>query len=252
MKVGGIICIGMLNLNLKTLVILPIVFMWLSVPVRAQADACGAEGVSLDHVIWAVPDLEDYVARFEALTSIKPKYGGEHTNGVTANYLVSLGPCTYLEIVGPKPGVTPEMLGERAKTYAREHVAGFALGADLDNPPETLGTVALGNRSEGGRSKPDGTSLSWVTAPLIDFDFGDDKFQFVIKWTSKPHPAATAAEGAEIMHLTIADPQVTGLRTIVESNRLPIVLQPSGVPNIWLTIRTPKGSVTLRGKKSQR
>lgn len=236
----------MWNLKLKSLFVVPLLLLGLAGGVRAQADACGAKGVSLDHVIWAVPDLQDYVARFEALTSIKPKYGGEHTNGVTANYLVSLGACTYLEIVGPKPGVTPEMLGDRAKTYAREHVAGFALGADLGNPPEALSTLTLGPRNEGGRNKPDGSALSWVTMGLPDFDFGDDKFQFVIEWTSEPHPAATAAKGAEIMQLTIANPQVTGLRELVEANRLPIVLQPSGVPNIWLTIRTPRGSVILR------
>ncbi len=251
MKVGGIIYIGMQNLNLKNLFLMPLMMLGLSVSVTArQADACGTNGVSLDHVIWAVPDLEDYVVRFEELTSIKPVYGGEHTNGVTANYLVSLGPCIYLEIVGPKPGVTPEMLGDRAATYAREHVAGFALGADLDNVPEELAKLTLGERSEGGRNKPDGSALSWVTAGLSDFDFGPDKFQFVIDWTSEPHPATTAAEGGEIIRLTIANPQVTGLREIVETNRLPIVLQPSGIPNIWLTINTPRGSVILRGKKS--
>ena len=252
MKVGGIIYIGMRNLNLKNLFVVPFVSLGLSLfavvaPVQAQqADACGAKGVSLDHVIWAVPDLENYVERFEKLTSIKPVYGGEHTNSVTANYLVSLGECTYLEIVGPKPGVTPEMLGDRAATYAREHVAGFALGADPDNPTEELAKLTLGERREGGRNKPDGSALSWVTAGLNDFDFGPDKFQFVINWTSAPHPATTAAEGGEIMRLTIANPQVTGLRELVENNRLPIVLQPSGVPNIWLTINTPRGSIILR------
>ncbi len=233
-------------MKIKCLFFAPLLLLGLSFSVHAQADACGTNGVSLDHVIWAVPDLEDYVTRFEALTSIKPKYGGEHTNGVTANYLVALGPCTYLEIVGPKPGVTPEMMGDRAAMYAREHVAGFAFGADLDSPPEALSSLTLGKRSEGGRTKPDGSALSWVTAGLTDFDFGEDKFQFVIDWTSEPHPANTAAEGAEILQLTIANPQVTGLRDLVEGNRLPIVLQPSGVPNIWLTINTPRGSVILR------
>lgn len=246
MKAGAIIYIGMLNLNRKLTGLFAALALFMTVPASAQADACGTNGVSLDHVIWATPDLEGYVGRFEALTGIKPTYGGEHTNGVTANYLVSLGPCTYLEIVGPKPGITPEDLGDRAPTYAREHVAGFALGADLVNPPAALAELSLGERREGGRNKPDGSALSWVTAGLGGFNFGEDKFQFVIQWTSEPHPAATAAAGAEIMQLTIANPQATGLRELVEGNRLPIVLQPSGIPNIWLTIKTPKGSVILR------
>lgn len=246
MKVGGIICIGIRNLKLKSLFVLPLVALGLSFSVQAQSDQCGTNGVSLDHVIWAVPDLEDYVARFEKITSIKPVYGGKHTNGVTENYLVSLGECTYLEILGPQEGVTKEQLGDMASQFTREHIVGFAFGADLDNPPELLSTVTLGDRREGGRAKPDGSLLSWVTQPLPDFDFGPDRFQFVIKWTSEPHPAATSPKGAEIMRLTIANPQVTGLRELVEGNRLPIVLQPSGVPNIWLTINTPNGSMILR------
>lgn len=245
-KVGGIICIGIQNLKLKSLFVVPLIAMGLSFGVQAQANQCGEAGVSLDHVIWAVPDLEEYVARFEEITSIKPEYGGKHTNGLTENYLVSLGECTYLEILGPQKGVTPEQLGSIASRFTREHIVGFAFGADLENPPQSLSSVRLGDRNSGGRNKPDGTALSWVTQPLPDFDFGPDRFQFVIKWTSEPHPAATSPKGAEIAQLTIANPQVTGLQELVESNRLPIVLQPSGVPNMWLTIRTPRGSVILR------
>lgn len=212
----------------------------------ADANGCGSAGVSLDHVIWAVPDLTDYVARFEEISGIKPVYGGKHNNGVTENYLVSLGPCTYLEIVGPQEGVTPEMLGDRAATYSHEHIAGFAFGVDLDNPAESLKTVALGNQNQGGRTKPDGSRLAWKTAPLIDFDFGDGTFQFVIDWQSEPHPATTSAEGATIMHLTIANPGVTQLTDIVESNNLPMVLQPSGRPGMWLRIMTERGSIVLK------
>lgn len=236
----------MLNLRPRFFALLPFFAFLFSVPSAAQVDACGTKGVSLDHVIWAVPDLADYVARFESISGIKPVYGGQHTNGVTENYLVSLGPCTYLEIVGPQQGVTPEMLGDRAATYAREHIAGFAFGVDMDNPPEALKTVALGIPSEGGRTKPDGSTLAWKTAPLIDFDFGEGTFQFVIDWQSEPHPATTSAEGATIMHLTIANPGVTQLTEIVETNKLPIVLQPSGRPGMWLRIKTERGSITLK------
>lgn len=212
----------------------------------AQSSACGANGVSLDHVIWAVPDLEAYAERFTKLTSIKPVYGGEHTNGVTANYLVSLGPCTYLEIVGPKKGAALADLGDQAKSYTREHVAGFAFSADLNAPPKALRALGLGELREGGRVKPDGSQLSWQTAALSGLNFGEDKFQFVINWLSKPHPAATSARGVAIMQLTIAHPSAVKLRGLVDANKLPIVLQPAGKPNIWLTINTPNGSVILR------
>ncbi len=215
-------------------------------PAHAQSDACGTNGVSLDHVIWAVPDLAGYVERFTRLTSIEPVYGGEHTNGGTANYLVSLGPCTYLEIVGPKKGASLADLGDQANSYEREHIAGFAFSADLDAPPKMLEELNLGEHRTGGRVKPDGSTLSWQTASLSDLNLGEDKFQFVINWLSEPHPAATSAKGASIIQLTIAHPDSIKLRAIVEANNLPIVLQPAGKPNIWLTINTPNGSVILR------
>lgn len=246
MIAGGIIYIGMLNLKLKLLAVFCSLVFAVAAPAKAQTDACGAAGVSLDHVIWAVPDLEDYVGRFAKLTGIDPVYGGEHTNGVTANYLVSLGPCTYLELVGPKRGADIADLGDGAKSYAREHVAGFAFSTDLNEPPEALKALNLGERQEGGRKKPDGSMLSWQTASLSDLNFGPDKFQFVINWLSEPHPALTSAKGASIVQLTIAHPDAVKLRDVVEANKLPIVLQPAGKPNIWLTITTPNGSVILR------
>ncbi len=249
-KAGGIIFIGMQNLKHKLFAyfsaLMFVVAMPLQAQTHAQSNACGADGVSLDHVIWAVPDLEGYAKRFTKLTGIKPVYGGEHTNGVTANYLVSLGPCTYLEIVGPKKGAAVADLGDQAKSYAREHVAGFAFSTDLNAPPKALQALGLGERREGGRVKPDGSQLSWQTAALSGLNFGDDKFQFVINWLSQPHPAVTSAKGAVIVQLTIAHPDSVKLRDLVEANMLPIVLQPAGKPNIWLTISTPNGSVTLR------
>lgn len=246
MIVGEIIYTGMQNLKLKYFAVLSSLALAIVAPVKAQNNACGAEGVSLDHIIWAVPDLENYVGRFAKLTGIDPGYGGEHTNGVTANYLVSLGPCTYLELVGPKKGANIADLGDGAKSYAREHVAGFAFSADLNAPPEVLKALNLGELREGGRKKPDGSMLSWQTASLSDLNFGPDKFQFVINWLSEPHPAATSAEGAAIIQLTIAHPDAVKLRDVVENNKLPMVLQPAGKPNIWLTISTPNGSVILR------
>lgn len=217
---------------------------------QAQVDACGKAGVALDHVIWAVSDLDDFVQRFEKITTVRPTYGGEHTNGITANYLLSLGPCTYLEIVGPKPGIMPQDLGESAAMYAREHLAGFALNASLENLPDSLpdnmNGITLGPLKTGGRTKPDGSKLAWQTAALTDFNFGEGTFQFVINWLSEPHPAATAQPGISLVALTIAHPDAPKLKRVVEDNGLPIVLQPAGKPGMWLTLKTPKGTVILK------
>jgi hypothetical protein len=249
MKVGGIIYIGTSNLKVRISFFLCF-FIVCGAPVRAQSDACGSAGVVLDHVIWAVPDLENYVDRFEAITSIRPSYGGEHTNGVTANYLLSLGPCTYLEILGLKSGITPDNLGDMASMYAHEHVAGFALSTNLknvpDSMPDSMKGITLGPLSKGGRTKPDGSKLAWQTAFLSDFNFGQGTFQFVIDWLSEPHPAKTAQSGISLVGLTIAHPDAPKLKTLVETNGLPIVLQPAGKSGMWLTLKGPTGTIILK------
>ncbi len=62
----------------------------------------------LDHIIWACADLEDGSRRFEALTGIRPRYGGVHAGGLTHNALVGLGNRCYLEILAPARPAGPE------------------------------------------------------------------------------------------------------------------------------------------------
>ncbi|WP_417455916.1 VOC family protein [Kordiimonas sp.] len=218
-----------------------------SVVVKAQEGCDGA--ITLDHVVYAVPDLAAYALRFEALTGVKPVYGGEHSNGVTANYLAQLGPCTYLEIAGPKEGVTPDMMGERAATYAHAHIAGFALGMrSADEAPALMQAqgLELGEVREGGRQKPDGTSLSWRTVSLSGLNWGENTFQFAIEWMTEPHPAMTSPAGAGIDTLVLSGPSADALEGLVEAYGLPLELDSAAAPQLMLILNTPNGRVELR------
>ncbi len=58
-------------------------------------------GYRIDHFLWATPDLEAGVRRFQDLSGVAPVMGGSHMGQRTRNYLVSLGRGCYLEIIGP-------------------------------------------------------------------------------------------------------------------------------------------------------
>jgi hypothetical protein len=61
----------------------------------------------LDHIILACADLEHGSRQFEALTGVRPRYGGVHASGVTHNALAGLGNRCYLEILAPVGPAAP-------------------------------------------------------------------------------------------------------------------------------------------------
>lgn len=218
-----------------------------SLPVYGQDDSCPNEKVTLDHVIWAVPDLEKGAMFFEEQTGVKPVYGGAHSNGVTANYLVSVGPCSYLEIVGPKSGSTPGELGAGAGRYSHKNMAGFALGlADAGQASNIFEAVGLesGAPREGSRNKPDGSLVAWKSAGLPG-SFGEHSFQFFIEWTAGEHPALTSPKGIKLKRLILMGESAPQYERLVDTYGLPITLLEKGSKNIRLELDTPNGLVVL-------
>ena len=72
--------------------------------IRAAQPDTGSFGPvesSLDHLVYAVPDLAAATQAFAAATGVTPAEGGRHLRHGTRNVLVGFGATSYLEIIGP-------------------------------------------------------------------------------------------------------------------------------------------------------
>lgn len=58
---------------------------------------------TIDHLVYAVPNLEKGIAEFENKFGIQATIGGKHLTKGTHNALINLGKYSYLEIIAVDP-----------------------------------------------------------------------------------------------------------------------------------------------------
>ena len=204
----------------------------------------------LDHLVYAVPDLDAAVADLEQRLGVRATPGGQHPGRGTRNALIALGPESYLEILAPDPA-QPAPAGGRwfgvdPETPAR--LAGWAAkGVDLSRVAASAASrgVPLGPVVAGSRQRPDGVTLKWtLTDPGVSA--GVSLVPFFIDWTGSPHPAATAVRGPVLESLRAEHPRPELGREPLAALGidLPVVQGPR--PSLVASLRTVSGLVELR------
>jgi len=215
--------------------------------VMAQAQA---DDLLVDHIAWAVPDLNEGGRLFEDMSGIQPTRGGEHPGWGTANMLVAIGETSYLEIIGPNPDITPpaDSMGAELSGLEKPGIAYFAVSfTDLEALTEAAERAGLEVQGpfSGSRKTPTGETLSWRTLGLTGHNF-EDFVPYFVDWGDTKHPATTSAKGAKLISFTIYHPRHAKLAELYATIGIPIAVKPGEEPQMVLKLDTPNGEVELR------
>lgn len=180
----------------------------------------------MDHVVYAVRDLDEAAVRFREAFGLDSVAGGRHERWGTANRIVPLGD-DYLELVAAIDRDAAALSGfGRAVIERADAGAGWVTFAaatdDLDAIASRLGLEVMA----GSRTKPDGTVLRWRGAGLDD-PRREPSMPFFLAWDvpAELHPGRARA-GHGVRAQAIAWVEVGGdaarLREWLGGDELPI------------------------------
>lgn len=205
---------------------------------------------AVDHLVYATPDLQRGVDRVERILGVRAVPGGQHLGRGTRNALISLGPTSYLEIIGPDPeqprpaqarpfGIDvleePKLVAWAAKGTGLEQLAKEARGHGVE-----LGAVISGSRR-----RADGGMLSWrYTDPRTVVAGGI--VPFFIDWGQTAHPAVTAGHGASLVALRAEHPDPEPVRRVLSGLGLDLRVQRGPGVALVATISGARGQAELR------
>ncbi|MDA3031919.1 MAG: VOC family protein [Actinomycetota bacterium] len=201
----------------------------------------------IDHLVYAVADLNAGIDWFEQQTGIRPAMGGAHVGLGTHNALVSFGEC-YLEIIAPDPGQPdPEM----PRPFGIDDLddpglVGFAVRPADDETIEDLVDRCFDTGYDPGpindmsRQAPNGDLLAWVlTFP------SSPTLPFIIDWGDTPLPSTTQPGGVELESFAVHHPLPFSVMGPLAALGLDIVVVAASRAALTATITGPGGSAEL-------
>ena len=207
----------------------------------------GAPG--LDHLVFAVPDLDSGVATVEARLGVETRPGGRHQGLGSRNRLVGLGPGRYLEVVSVDPDQPPP---PRPRWFGLDDLPEPRLVTWCVKAPELERVMTdarkagldLGEAVEGSRERPDGSVLTWTFSdPRADR--GGGVVPFFIDWGAGAHPADDLPAACACVDVRLEHPEPARIAAWLEALGLDTEVSGGHAPRVIATLDTPNGIVEL-------
>lgn len=205
---------------------------------------------TLDHLVYAVPDLHAALDWFEEHAGLRPAIGGRHLHQGTHNAVVNLGQGAYLEIVAPDPENTsvppPRWMGVDLITKPR--LVRWSLKSnDLTQDAKLLKAInpTLGHIHAGQRELPSGDLLRWQmtlpsSTPAVDL------IPFFLDWsTSDFHPTDRMPEQFTCKQVELKHPEPKKVAKALRGFGMGMRIEYAPIPAIIAIIGTPKETLAL-------
>jgi len=200
----------------------------------------------IDHIVYAVPDLEKAINEFEKLSGVRPVFGGYHTTKGTKNAIVNLGNECYLEILAIDEENTtvkpPRWMGvDLVKTpqITRWSLKSNQLQQDSDilqKYKSEMGIIQGGQRKTGM-----GDTLTWemilpLGTPAVEL------VPFMTDWQhSAVHPTLHLPQECELVALSFTHPNPNKIQKIFSKLNIDIMVEQGEKAMIKAKIKSPKG-----------
>src|SRR5262245_47940998 len=209
-----------------------------------------SEGVpaTLDHLVWAAPDLDEAVQLLYERSGVRAEPGGQHPELGTHNALARIGARTYLEVLAPDPRLP-------AGTLARQLAAlpSPALLMWAARTPDAAATAASAQTEgygaaviEGRRTGVDGEELRW-TSVFVSRHGAGTLIPFFIQWHGARHPAAHAPDGMRLTSFCIETSRPESLRLVLGALDVKVTVRKGLRDRLFARMATPRGPLHLTG-----
>ncbi len=205
----------------------------------------------IDHIVYAVSNLDEAINSFEQQLGVRPIFGGHHSTFGTKNALINLGNQLYFELLAVDTNNTkvntPRWMG--VDVLSENKITRWALkSAHLEKDSIALKKYhnEMGKSEAGSRNLTDGSLLQWkLTMPLPTPEV--EIAPFAIDWSmSNKHPSDMLAPmGCELLALYATHPKPESFKTLFNELKCDFKIEKSPIIAIKAKLQTPKGVVLI-------
>lgn len=205
----------------------------------------------IDHIVYAVFDLDKSIANFEQILGVRPIFGGYHKTFGTKNALIKLDKGVYLELLAADNAnmdvKKPRWMG--VDVLKEDQITRWAIKSNgLENDSLALKTYdpMMGQIAKGSRNTTNGSLLQWaLTMPLPHPEV--ELVPFMLDWgQSKTHPHEALPEmGCELVELYGTHPKPELYTGIFGTLGLSLRIEKASDIRLKMILKSPKGRIAL-------